>query len=161
MFEGTTELFKEEIAGFKNYKHFGQNYTISGANSCYFNESKVSVEEIKEMCISKAPENEDWVLILPFDNIDFVTNLNTVALNFPKIKGFIFTYFGNPQITSPAPDSSSPLILSFAKRDLIEKREVAQLSYPNSEKYKIYHDHVYIQYCDVMIPSEKYYVIAI
>lgn len=99
---------------------------------------------------------------MPFVNSEFLYNLNLLnGPDFKQVKGVIFTYSGNPQITSPAPDNELPLIISFAKIEDIKLYKVEELSFPLSEDNTINHNHEYEQFCSVMNPAFKYYIVAL
>jgi hypothetical protein len=151
-----------EVAGFKNYNFFGVNHTINGT-ACYMDEIELVVETIQTQWIDKyqGSENSSWVLIIPFDNQKFVSNLEKIPKALEMIKGVIFTYSGNPQISSPAPDQNLPEIISFAKKSEIVENKVKEQSFPTSGDFYFEHKHSYIQYCDIMHTSFKFYITAV
>lgn len=137
-----------EVAGFKNYNFFGVNNTVKGA-ACYMQDSEIVSDTIKTQCFDMykdAPEDLEWVLIIPFDNQRFVSNLNKIPSSLPGIKSVIFTYSGNPQISSPAPDQALPEIISFAKKTEIDENKIQDRSFPVSDEYYFEHEHSYIEH---------------
>lgn len=137
-----------EVAGFKNYNFFGVNNTVKGA-ACYMQDTEIVTETIKTQCFDMykdAPVDLEWVLIIPFDNQRFVSNLNKIPASLPAIKGVIFTYSGNPQISSPAPDQTLPEIISFAKKSEMDENKIDERSFPVSDEYYFEHEHSYIQH---------------
>lgn len=102
---------------------------------------------------------DGWVIITPFDNPQFVPTLETIATKLQIVKGIIFTYSGNPQISNPAPDYDLPKIISFAKAMEIMNNNVTSRAFPNSADYTIAQEHMYVEYCSIMNPAFKFYVI--
>ena len=155
------DIFKQEIAGFKNYQSFNLNNTITGFSWFYTGPPKINEDYIKENWLAKENSTDPFVLIIPFDNQNFVNNLNLLNQSFKRFQGIVFTYKGNPQITSGAPKSDIPSIISFAKEEVIIDRNIQSYSFPVSNQYKIKHTHTYIEHWDVMIPANKFYIVSL
>jgi hypothetical protein len=85
--------------------------------------------------------------------------LDAIANKLQVVKGIIFTYSGNPQISNPAPDHELPKIISFAKAMEIMNNNVTSMSFPQSADYTIAQEHMYVEHCSVMEPAFKFYVI--
>ena len=155
------EIIKQEIAGFKNYQSFNLNNTIKGNAWYYTGPPKINEDFINSNWLQKDNSTSDFVLIIPFDNQNFVNNLNLINQSYKRFKGIVFTYKGNPQITSGAPKSDIPSIISFAKEEIVQEKNIESYSYPKSTNYKIVHSHTYIEHWDVMIPANKFYIVSL
>jgi len=154
-----TEL---EIAGFRNYPFFSTNTTVPG-RACYLSKDTLTVENFEDNCLSKVSGSEDynWVIIIKFDTENFLSVLNTIYKDLPLVKSVIFSYEGTPHIPSPAPDKTSPEIISFGRGIDIREINLSKYSFPRSDEYFIEHSHKYTEFCEVMNPSFKFYLIAI
>ena len=100
-------------------------------------------------------------MIIPFDNGNFVKDLQVIEKNLTEVEGIIFTYSGSPQITSAAPHQSLPKIISFAKKSDVDADSVKDKTFPSSKDFTLKHEHIYIEYCEVMNPAFKFYLISI
>ena len=78
-----------------------------------------------------------------------------------NFQGVIFTYDGSVQISHAAPNNPIPSVISFAKADTISYYNVSTMSYPYSDQYKITLSHFYLEYCDIMVPAYKFYIISL
>lgn len=98
---------------------------------------------------------------MPFNNNYFIENLKALNNSLPSIKGIVFTYGGNPQITNSAPSTETPKILSFMKDTLIDENQIGNRSFPMNTDSIVVQSHFYKEYCDVMLPAYKYFIIAL
>lgn len=155
-------VFISEISGFKNYQSFVKNNSFTGS-AWYFNFSGAFNESfLNNSCIAQNKTAESWILITPFDDSNFVNNLNLLNSKYKdSIKGVVFTYEGNPQISNPAPDNAFPKIISFAKDEIMKTNNVSSISYPNSKDSIVALSHNYYDYWYIISPAFKFYIIAI
>jgi hypothetical protein len=106
-------------------------------------------------------ENTEWVLIMPFNNQFFTENLNSINLDMPLVESVIFTYSGNPQITSKAPENENPRIISFAKKEELLQKGILNMTFPQETTNTIIHSHVYESFCYIMNPTFKFFITVI
>ena len=133
------EIFKAEISGFKNYQSFSQDHSIYGY-AWYFNlSSKFDEYYLNNSWILKSASPGQWVLITPYDDSNFVDNLNLL-----NTKYRIQRYLVSPKTTNTFSNSWEGLdngdflfifyFTTFIQKEQLESCLIITASYLNRKK---------------------------